>query len=115
MLLNSEVEETVNHMEKLIFSGKYIKEYFISILEKSIKNRMEDSRSFSEYKSLKNTLEKLNWLKFKNITFKFNDIEENMVKNILNVNPKLKKNLIELMDLENEREEKIIEYIKKSK
>lgn len=112
MLLNSEIEKTVNHMEKLIFSGKYIKEYSISILQKSIKNRMEDSKSFLEYKNLKNTFEKLNWLKFKNMIFKFNDIEENMIKNILKVSPELKKNLIELMDLENEREEKIIEYIR---
>ncbi|WP_066023294.1 hypothetical protein [Clostridium pasteurianum] len=115
MLSNSEVGETVSYMEKSIFSGKYIKEYSISILQRSIKNRMEDSTSFSEYKNLKNTFEKLNWLKFKNMTFKFNDIEENMIKNILRVNPELKKNLIELMDLENEREEKIIEYIRINK
>ncbi|URZ00613.1 hypothetical protein [Clostridium felsineum] len=109
---NNEILEVVDYIEMVIFSGNYIEEEAFDILKEGIKNRFEDSRSFFEYKSLNEVLEKLNWLEFKNLISKYDYLEEEIVKGILKVNPELKTNLIKLIDLENEREEKVIRHIR---
>ncbi|MCR3760198.1 hypothetical protein KYB31_14560 [Clostridium felsineum] len=111
-LSNNEILEVVDYIEMVIFSGNYIEEEAFDILKEGIKNRFEDSRSFFEYKSLNEVLEKLNWLEFKNLISKYDYLEEEIVKGILKVNPELKTNLIKLIDLENEREEKVIRHIR---
>ncbi|KHD38205.1 hypothetical protein NL50_01495 [Clostridium acetobutylicum] len=112
---NNEIGNLVDYIEELVFKGEYVEEYTFGILEEKIANRIEDSRSFSEYKNLNNLLEKLNWLDFKNFILKCDYMEDKIVQSILVTNPELSSSLIELSDLGNERERRVIEYVRNIK
>ncbi|AAK80015.1 hypothetical protein BJV85_001821 [Clostridium acetobutylicum] len=112
---NNEIGNLVDYIEELVFKGEYVEEYIFGILEEKIANRIEDSRSFSEYKNLNNLLEKLNWIDFKNFILKCDYMEDRIIQSILVTNPELSSSLIELSDLGNERERRVIEYVRNIK
>lgn len=111
-LSNKEIIGLISNIEKGINRGIVIEDDIFSIIINTINNRLEDVETFYEYKKLKVCVEKLQWLKKKNIIYEYNKEEENLYNRIVELSPSIKNILIKLLDLESEREEKVMTYLK---
>lgn len=112
-LNDKEIISLIKSMEKEFeFSNKKcLEDDIFIVIAKSINDRIYNSKNFNDYKQLKYNLEKINWIRKKNIYKEYNDKEEELFKEIIAINPDIKEKIMELMDLENERETKLITCI----
>ncbi|WP_234120196.1 hypothetical protein [Clostridium hydrogenum] len=113
-LSNKEIISLISEIEKDINRGIIIEDDIFWVIINTINNRLEDVETFYEYKKLKIGIEKLQWLKKKNTIYEYNKKEENLYNRIVESSPSIKNILIKLLDLESEREEKVMEYLKES-
>lgn len=111
-LSNAEIINLISNMEKEIINGKIVKDDVFEMIIKVIFDRIEDVQTFYSYRKLKICVDKLKWLKRKNIINRYNKEEEKIYNDILELDPNVRDVLIKLLDLENEREEKLMNYLK---
>lgn len=111
-LSNNEVIKLIKIIEHNIINKKFINQNVILKLIKIIEDRLEDAQTFSEYRKLTISIEKLLWLIRKNIDCEYNSKEQQQYDNIVKLDPNLKNSIIRLLDLESEREERLTSFFK---
>lgn len=111
-LTNNEIVKLLKVIENNLINKKYIDENVFFRLIKIIKNRSEYAQTFFEYKKLRICIEKLLWLIKKNIDCEYNEKQEKEYDNIMKIDPDVRNSVIRLLDLENEREEKLMSFFK---
>ncbi|MCD2345137.1 hypothetical protein [Clostridium guangxiense] len=111
-LTNNEIVKLLKVIENNLMNKKYIDENVFFRLIKIIKNRSEYAQTFFEYKKLLICIEKLLWLIKKNIDCEYNEKQEKEYDNIMKIDPDVRNSVIRLLDLENEREEKLMSFFK---
>lgn len=111
-LSNNEVIRLIKIIERNIINKKYVNENVLFRLIKIIQDRLECAQTFPEYRKLTISIEKLLWLIKKNIDCEYNNKEQQQYDNIVKLEPKMKNSIIRLLDLENEREEKLTSFFK---
>lgn len=113
-LNNKERYKFVDTMEKNIIcrDKPYDESYFI-YLKTYINEIKINSHSFDDYKQACYYLEKLQWIESKNIELTYYKIEEEISESLKTALPEnMKVNLLNLLDLQAEREKKLL-YVKR--
>lgn len=111
-LSNNEVIRLIKIIERNIINKKYVNQNVLFKLIKTIGDRLECAQTFPEYRKLTISIEKLLWLIKKNIDCEYNNKEQQQYDSIVKLEPKIKNSIIRLLDLENEREERLMSFFK---
>lgn len=111
-LTNIEIIKLIKLIEVRVISKQYIDEKVLFNLIGIIEDRLEFAQTFFEYRRLVICIQKIFWLIKKNIDYEYNSKEEKQYDSIIKSNPNIKNLLIKLLDLENEREEKLTTFFK---
>lgn len=111
-LSNNEVIRLIKIIECNVINKKYVNHNVLFKLIKLIEDRLESAQTFLEYRKLTICIDKLLWLIKKNIDCEYNNKEQQQYDNIVKQAPNIKSSVIRLLDLENEREERLISFFK---
>jgi|GEM_PF-2813794 len=111
-LSNNEVIRFIKIIEYNVINKRYVNHNLLFKLIKIIEDRLECAQTFLEYRKLTICIERLLWLIKKNIDCEYNDKEQQEYDNIIKLEPNIKSSVIKLLDLENEREERLISFFK---
>ncbi|MFL0251540.1 hypothetical protein ACJDT4_14050 [Clostridium neuense] len=111
-LTNGEIVKLIRNIETNVINQKYVNENIIFKLIKLIENRLEYAPTFSQYRKLVICIEKLLWLIKKNIDCEYNEKEEEQYLNIIKIDPNIRNSVIKLLDLENEREYRLMSFFR---
>lgn len=111
-LSNNEVIRLIKIIENNVINKKYVNQNVLFKLIKIIEDRLEYAQTFFEYRKLTICIEKLLWLIKKNIDCEYNNKEQQQYDNIVKLEPNIKKSIIRLLDIENEREERLTSFFK---
>lgn len=111
-LTNNEIVKLIQIIENNVINKQYVDEKVFLKLIKIIEDRLEYAQTFLQYRRLTICIQKLLWLIRKNIDCEYNGKEEKQYDSIMKADPNIRSLVIKLLDLENEREEKLMSFFK---